>query len=201
MRACLLHGTAGNASIIKQQLRELLVFLEPIDFFAVEGCRILTSPYHPQLSEMRALFPEEEVFREFLMSDASGGFCRVSHFMETVLPVVAQREPCKILGFSQGALAAILLASALESVEKVVLFCPVAPSCVLAHVSLERLRRIDCLLVYGKQDILAEQCTSKFASLFGSITLLYHEGGHVPLPVGDVATASEVYSFLTELRV
>ena len=195
-RIAFLHGTAGNAAIAQQQMAALAQRYPQLDIVVVEGARIMTDATHPRVAEMRAIFGQEQVLREYARGSSSDAthYDEVDAALRHVEEQLAKLGEVHVLaGFSQGAIIAAMVAaravahvSEVRPPAKLLLACPPALTRVREHASacLGEPVAIDAVVVGGRTDEIVPNARG-VCDAFEHARYFEHASGHQPLPVGD----------------
>jgi predicted esterase len=114
----LLHGTACNNSVLKTQLRELLQGWQEVDVTFIEGHRVIPNPHHPTAKMIAETFNTQN-HREYLETHPCDKEAKlygmfdsaIGEFEANLKKETNGRPVDALLGFSQGALFATLMAA------------------------------------------------------------------------------------------
>ena len=207
----LLHGTACNARVLRTQLRWLLqggdddserARWAPPSAFAVEGA-LQVPALHPTAQIVRAAYGPQTEYLQYLETAPFDASASVYGGLDAAVAHVRQQvricAPTAVVGFSQGALLATLLAARAVDEEGeeppgcLVLFNPPDPRCLLDHAAVRRCAPlpVPVLVCHGRADAVVGDAPQSYGALFARVHWLTHTGGHQPLP-SDEAEARKV---------
>jgi len=199
----LFHGTAGNETIIRFQMKRFIdLYKDEFDISVVEAPRCMINNFHPRVREMRPIFGKHVILREWLESSmtealtyskAAWGMQRTDERLKKL-----DKKVDFVIGFSAGAQMASLMA-ARQMVEPrshapfrgIVMLCPPVPRSFLAG----GINEADTAAYFAepldipvfmthaeKDDIVGREGADEFAKLFSNVDRASHAEDHRPLP-------------------
>lgn len=200
-----LHGTAANASIAKFQFGTIMPRLSSrVELVFIDGPRICSDDA-PHVATMRKFFGKDQVLREFATATQDSRGWRtyinleqaIDQAEEALRKQVQGGEPQALIGFSQGANFATMLAARAERQGKpfacCVLSCGARPGWVRQAPELFEAQLVTpALVVASENDPVVGDGPIEIAKLFKSPVVLRHSEGHKPLPRADKACLEEL---------
>lgn len=202
----LLHGTACNTAVLRTQLRELTSGWDDVDLTFIEGSNVITQPFHPIRKIINDAFGRQETNLQYLETHPADGRARLfgrfgyalAKFDEQVLKL--DKPVDFLLGFSQGALFASLLAArnlkradAPAPYRGVILLNPPNPESLSTRAPCyfgEKLAT-PAFICKGLADDVVPGGFEGMKEVYKSFELAEHPFGHQPLP-GDVTQAKDL---------
>ena len=203
---CLFHGTAGNETIVRFQMKKFIdQYKDEFDISVVEAPRCMTNNFHPRVRDMRPIFGKHVILREWLESSMQGstdyakaawGMLRTDERLQKL-----NKKVDVIVGFSAGAQMAALMAARSMIEPKshppfraIVMLCPPVPKDFLEggqneEDTLQYFQEpleIPVLITHATGDeIVGQEGADEFAKLFKAPERYSHEGDHRPFPEDD----------------